>query len=412
MTLTKELKMRKKFLALLMLLFLVVTLSGTGCGRKKSSKDEKPTTSAEKKEEKKKEEKEPGVVTLSSEKQKASGIEVQKVVPESVLVPLSATAVIELNADRVSKVGSRVTGKITRVTASQGDRVKAGQPLAYLDTVELDQAWSEYVKAKSRQELALSNLKREETLFEKKVSPEKDVIKARQELSEVEADLALSKEKFRLLGIDLSQMELQKNDSGNNHPFIPISSAIDGVVLEKSVTQGEVVNPEKVLFTVADLSTLWVLIHLYEKDVPRLKAGMAVKVSVTAFPDRDFRGTISYIGDVVDEKMRTVNARVTVNNTGGLLKPGMFATVSIDTRAAEVEKALTVPESAVLIEGSTRYVFVQAGPDRFKKRDITVGRTLGKKMEVVSGLKEGDPVVTKGAFTLKSELKKEGLTEE
>jgi len=408
MTLTKEIKMKKKYITLLVFLFLTVTLSVTGCSRKESSKDEKSTTSAEKKGA----EKEPGVVTLSPEKQKASGIVVQKVVPESVSAPLSATAVIELNADRVSKVGSRATGKITKVTASQGDRVKAGQPLAYLDTVELDQAWSEYVKAKSRRELALSNLKREETLFEKKVSPEKDVIKARQELSEVEADLALSKEKFRLLGIDIRQMELGRNSGRNDHPFIPISSAIDGVVIEKSVTQGEVVNPEKVLFTVADLSTLWVLIHLYEKDVPRLKTGMAVKVSVTAFPDRDVRGTLSYIGDVVDEKMRTVNARVTVNNASGLLKHGMFATVLIDTKALEVEKVLTVPESAVLIEGSTRYVFVQIGPDRFKKRDITVGRTVGNKMEVTSGLKGGDPVVMKGAFTLKSELKKEELAEE
>lgn len=408
MTLTKEIKMKKKFLTLLVFLFLAVTLSVTGCGRKESSKDEKPAPLSEKKEE----EKEQGAVILSLDKQKASGIEIQKVVPESVSVPLSATAVIELNADRVSKVSSRVTGKITRLMASQGDRVKAGQALAYIDTVELDQAWSEYVKAKSRRELALSNLKREETLFEKKVSPEKDVLKARQELSEVEADLALSKEKFRLLGIDLLQMELGRNGGKNEHPFIPISSAIDGVVIEKSVTQGEVVSSERVLFTVADLSTLWVLIHLYEKDVPRLKAGMAVKVSVTAFPDRDFRGAISYIGDVVDEKMRTVNARVTVNNTNGLLKAGMFATVLIDTKTAEVEKVLVVSEGAVLIEGSTRYVFVQVGPDRFKKRDITIGRTFSKRMEVTAGLKEGDPVVIKGAFTLKSELKKEELAEE
>jgi cobalt-zinc-cadmium efflux system membrane fusion protein len=278
--------------------------------------------------------------------------------------------------------------------------------------VELDQAWSEYVKSKSRLELALSNLKREETLFEKKISPEKDVLKARKDLSEAEADLTLSREKFRLLGIDLTQMELQKNyGSGDSHPFIQISSVIDGVVIEKSVTQGEVVSPEKVLFTVADLSNLWVLIHLYEKDVPRLKTGMAVKVSVTAFPDRDFRGTVSYIGDVVDEKTRKVNTRVTINNASGLLKPGMFATVLVDTKTAEVEKALTIPETAVLIEGSTRYVFLQVGPDRFKKQDITIGRTLGKKMEVTAGLKEGDPVVIKGAFTLKSELNKEGLME-
>jgi cobalt-zinc-cadmium efflux system membrane fusion protein len=98
-----------------------------------------------------------------------------------------------------------VTGRITRVLASQGDRVKAGQPLAYLDSVELDQTWAEYVKAKARLELAQQNLKREETLFEKKVSPEKDVLKARQEVTETEADLNLSRERFRLLGVDLSQ---------------------------------------------------------------------------------------------------------------------------------------------------------------------------------------------------------------
>jgi membrane fusion protein, heavy metal efflux system len=344
---------------------------------------------------------------------KAIGVEVQKAASEALSLPLTATAEIELNADRVSRISSRVAGKIISIAVSQGDRVKAGEPMAYLDTVEIDHAWSDYAKAKSKRELVLSNLKREETLFEKKVSPEKDVLKARQELSEVEADLSLSKEKFRLLGIDLAQMELQKKEGiEKNRPFIRISSAIDGAVIEKSVTQGEMVSPEKTLFTVADLSSLWVFIHLFEKDAPRLKPGMAANVSVTAFPDREFKGTISYIGDRVDEKTRTIHMRVTLNNQAGLLKPGMFATVLIDTRTAEVERVLAVPEAAVLIDGPARYVFIQAGPERFRRQDVTIGRTFGKKTEVTGGLKEGDPVVVKGAFILKSEMKKEELMKE
>lgn len=247
--------------------------------------------------------------------------------------------------------------------------------------------------------------------MKKKISPEKDVLKARQELSEAEADLNLSKERFRLLGIDISRMELKINGKENDHPLIPISSAISGVVIEKTVSQGEVVGPEKALFTVADLSTLWVVIDIYEKDIPSLKTGMGVKVSVTAFPEKVFRGRISYIGDVVDEKTRTVKARVTVDNSGGLLKPGMFAAVSIDAKGA-AEKAIALPEEAVLIDGMKRYVFVQIAPDRFKRQDITVGKTFGKKIEAAEGIKEGDAVAVKGAFILKSELKKESLEAE
>ena len=169
------------------------------------------------------------------------------------------------------------------------------------------------------------NLQREETLFQKKISPEKDVLKARQELGEAEADLNLAKERFRMLGVDVSQFGSSKGNG--NHPLIPVTSPVGGVVIEKTITQGEMVNPEKTLFTVADLSTLWVVIDVYEKDISRLRVGTGVKVSVTAFPDKTFKGKISYIADVVDEKTRTEKARVTIDNASGLLKPGMFATV-------------------------------------------------------------------------------------
>ncbi len=399
--------MRKKFFTLILVLMVGIAVFISGCGKKESQKEEKPA--AEKKEGHEKEE--PGVVILPPEKQKASGIETAKINLESISAPISAVAVIELNADRVSKISPRTSGRIIKLFASLGDRVKAGQPLAYFDSPELGQIWAEYLKAKGRVELTRKNLKREETLFEKKVSPEKDVLKARQELGEAEADINLSKERFRLLGIDITPFEAERKNG--DHPLLPLSSAISGVVIEKNVSQGEVVGPEKALFTVADLSTLWVVIDTYEKDIARLKTGMAVKASVSAFPDKDFRGALSYIGDVVDEKTRTVKARVTINNSSGLLKPGMFATVSIDTpKDSQGERLAAVPEEAVLIDGTTRYVFVQISPDKFKRKDITVGRTLGKKVEVTEGLKEGDAIAVKGVFTLKSELKKESLAAE
>jgi cobalt-zinc-cadmium efflux system membrane fusion protein len=167
-----------------------------------------------------------------------------------------------------------------------------------------------------------------------------------------------------------------------------------------------------VLFTIADLSTLWVVIDVYEKDISRLRLGTGVKVSVTAFPDRTFKGKISYVSDVVDEKTRTEKARVTVDNSSGLLKPGMFATVLTETPAGGTERLIAVPEEAVLIDGARNYVFIQTAPDRFKRRDVEIGRNLGKRMEVTSGLKEGDPVVVNGAFILKSELKKSELVDE
>ena len=345
-----------------------------------------------------------GIVTLSQEMQKSSGIEVKPVAIEEAAVPLTATAVIEMNMDRTAKISPRVTGKAVKILVSQGDRVKTGQALAYIDSVELDQIWSDYRKAQGKVALARKNLQREETLFQKKISPEKDVLKARQELDEAEADINFAQERFRLVGVDVTQFASSKGNG--NHPLVPVTSPVGGVVIEKTITQGEVVNSEKTLFMVADLSTLWVVIDVYEKDMSRLRVGTGVKVSVTAFPDKIFKGKISYIAAVVDEKTRTEKARVTIDNASGLLKPGMFATVLMEARNVGGERLIAVPEEAVQIDGAARYVFVQISPDKFKRRDIETGRTLGKSLEVTAGIKEGDMVAVKGAFILKSELKK------
>ena len=401
----RNIRKRGLLVTLVLLLGLIVLFGG--CGKKDANDHDKEAKTAEHKQaghNEKDHKDEPGVVTLPQAIQKSSGIAVRPVTMVSAAVPLSATAAIELNLDRSAKVSPRVTGKAVKIMASQGDRVKVGQVLAYIDSVELDQIWSDFSKARGKAELAKKNLKREETLFEKKVSPEKDVLKARQELGEAEADLYLARERFRLIGVDINQ--LAANQGNGQHPMIPVSAPVGGIVIEKTVTQGEVVGPEKTIFMVADLSTLWVVFDVYEKDMSRLKTGTSVKVSVTAFPDKIFKGKISYIADIVDEKTRTEKARVTVDNPGRLLKPGMFATIVAEVGSGPAEKLMTVPEEAIQIEGAAQYVFVQIAPDKFKRRNIETGRTFGKNLEVMSGLKIGENIAISGAFTLKSELKK------
>jgi len=397
----------KQMLLVAIFFLLGMAILTVGCGKKEAPEEGKTAEAAEKKEsghnenEKKEEH---GVVTLSLEMQKSSGIEVKPVAMEEAAVPLTATAVIEMNMDRAAKISPRVTGKAVKIIASQGDRVKAGQALAYLDSVELDQIWSDYRKAQGKLKLARRNLQREETLFQKKISPEKDVLKARQEFDEAEADINFAQERFRLVGVDVAQFAATKGNG--SHPLVPVASPVGGIVIEKAVTQGEVVSPEKTLFLVADFSTLWVVIDVYEKDISRLRVGAGVKVSVTAFPDKVFKGKISYIADVVDEKTRTEKARVTIDNQSGLLKPGMFASVLMEATNSGGERLIAVPDEAVQIDGAARYVFVWVSPDKFARRDIETGRSLGKSLEVISGLKEGEEIAVKGAFILKSELKK------
>jgi len=402
---------RESLSAVLVPLIVLVILSMflVSCGKVESPKTAKAATTVDP-HESDHDDDEPehaGDVVLSPEQMKAAGVEVKEVTPTGFGAPLTATAVIEPNSDRMARIGAKVDGRIAKVTAVQGERVKAGQPLAYLESVELDQAWSEFAKAGGKRSLAAANLKREETLFEKKISPEKDVLQARQELSEAEADLALSAKRLRILGVEGAKLGNSSDAVKNNHLLMVISSPLPGVVVEKGVTPGEMVSPEKVLFTVSDLSTLWAVIDVYEKDLSRLKAGMEVKLLVAAYPDTAFKGNISYIGDFMDQNTRTVKARVTIDNKEGLLKPGMFATVSVDSvKEALAEKIIAVPEEAVFLDGSERYVFVGEGEGRFAPRRVSIGRVSGETVEIKEGLKAGDVVVAKGVFALKSELKK------
>ncbi len=344
----------------------------------------------------------PSSVKMTSEVQKQNGVVVAPAKKQRMGGVISATGKVEANADRTAHVSPRISGKIVAVSASLGDSVSAGQALATLDSVELGEALGRYHQSRTKLALAQANMDRIKHLVEKKIAARKDILQAETDFKTAQTELHTDEERLSLYGISTSDLK------GEDHkkPFLPVRSPIAGIITEKHAIVGELSDPSKSLYTVADLSTVWVLVDIHEKDLAKVHKGQAAIVSVSAFPDQKLKGRITYIADLVDEATRTVKARVAVANPGRKLKPEMFATVEL-TLPADAAAVLSVPEEALQdVDGNKVIFVVDDKGDEFVPRKVEPGRTAGGMVEIVSGLKEGERYAIKGAFILKSELKK------
>ncbi len=256
-------------------------------------------------------------------------------------------------------------------------------------------------------DLSKANYEREKSLFDQKIAAKKDVLAAEAEYRKVEAEARTLHERLRLYG--LSEEAIAKLDSSPSRYVLTAPGP--GIVVEKEITLGEVIEAGKKVFTISDLSTVWVLLSVYEKDMAKTKNGTPVRIRTESYAGEVFNGKVAYVGDTLDPQSRTVPVRVVVPNPDRRLKPGMSATAEIETPAAS-GTALVIPSVAIQkIEGKP-VAFVREGEGQFQKRDLELGREIRGRVEVKSGLKEGDHVVTEGSFTLKSELLKETLAED
>ncbi len=341
------------------------------------------------------------LVKMSAEVQKQSGVVVAQANKQRLAGVISATGKVEANADKIAHVSPRISGKVVTVKSSLGDSVAAGQVLVTLDSVELGEALSRYHQSKTKFALAQSNMDRIKTLVDKKIAARKEILQAETDYKTAQTEMHTDEERLSLYGVVLSDL---KGDS-HKKPFLPVRSPISGIITEKHAIVGELSDPSKSLYTVADLSSVWVLVDIHEKDLAKVRRGQAATVIVGAFPDQKFRGRITYLADQVDEATRTVKARVEVANPGRKLKPEMFATVEL-AMASDAPPVLAVPEEAVQELDGKKLIFVAEKETEFEPRPVELGRASGGMVEVVSGLKEGERYAVKGAFTLKSELKK------
>jgi cobalt-zinc-cadmium efflux system membrane fusion protein len=244
-------------------------------------------------------------------------------------------------------------------------------------------------------------MERIKTLVEKKIAARKDILLAETDFKTAQTELHTDEERLSLYGISISELK----EEGHKRPLLPVRSPIGGTITEKHAIVGELSDPSKSLYTVADLSNVWVMVDINEKDLAKVHKGQAAIVTIGAFPDLKLKGRITYIADLVDQATRTVKARIEVANPGRKMKPEMFATVEL-ALAGDAPQVLAVPEDALQELDGKKVVFVAENEAEFVARQIQAGRGAGGMIEIVSGLKEGERYAIKGSFILKSELKK------
>jgi cobalt-zinc-cadmium efflux system membrane fusion protein len=342
---------------------------------------------------------------MTAELQQQNGVTVGAATRQRLAGVISATGKVEANADKIAHVSPRISGKVVSVRSSLGDSVVAGQVLVTLDSVELGEALSRYHQSRTRLALAQANMERVKVLVEKKIAARKDILQAETDYKTVQTELHTDEERLSLYGISAAELK------GDKRPLLPVRAPIGGIITEKHAIVGELSDPSKSLYTIADLASVWVVVDINEKDLAKIHRGQTASVTVGAFPDLKLKGRITYIADLVDPSSRTVKARVEVPNAGRKLKPEMFATIEL-ALAADAPPVLAIPEDALQELDGKKVVFVLEEKDEFAPRPVQTGRTASGLVEIVSGLKEGERYAVKGAFILKSEVKKGEMKDE
>jgi cobalt-zinc-cadmium efflux system membrane fusion protein len=331
---------------------------------------------------------------------------------------LEAPGVLALDERRTARIGSPVDGKVIEVFVEIGDRVGQGKELAHMIGPIVHEAWAAYRKAIAERRKAQSELKlavqadeRAKRLFADKAVAEQEVqrasanrVSAEEALNIIETEVRRSEEELEHLGITNSE-----DPSGEAGEQIPVKAPLNGIVLEKLITEGTAVTPGTPLFVVSDLSSLWALAEIDETAISHVTAGLPVEVSVSAYPGESFTGTITWVADMINPKTRRVTVRCALPNPQGRLKPEMYATVMLGE--GEPRPVVVVPASAVQDIDGKPAVFVEESKGRFRRRDVTVGPERDGTLEVKAGLRAGERVVVAGAFLLKSELLKSATPE-
>jgi len=353
----------------------------------------------------------------------SSAIETEIVAPQSIAGVVPATGKILVPENGVAVIGPVNEGRIVRLYAGQGTRVRKGQKLADLESADIDQAEADYLKALADYEnavrssaaevkLAQESYDRNKLLYEQRVTAGKNLQSAEHDLevakaaresavNGTKAALTAARRKLLILGLNDATIDALAKKTDLAATF-SLNSPIDGIVVERNATLGASVGTDANLFKIIDLSQVWIDADVFEKDLPRVRPGQEVKLTVTAFPQSTFSGRVILINSVLDPETRTVKVRTEVANPDGRLKPDMFANVQIVTDVNRA--AISIPQSAVLNDEGKTIVFVAEG-NGYKKRQVQAGIQNNDRVEIVDGLTAGDKVVVKGNYLLLEQSK-------
>ena len=323
---------------------------------------------------------------------------------------VNITGDVRMNENSAVHVSPRIPGVVRAVNVDIGAEVATGDVLFTLDSVELGQALSDWEKNLAMAELSNKNYQREKILYEKKVGPESDMIEAQMKSEEYQIALKASEQKLHVLGLtedDVAKIDPNSHDSLSGS--LAVRAPISGTIIEKHAVVGELVEPGKDMMILADLNSVWVWGGVYERDLGlvlkrRLADGIAVELSVPAYPETLFRGQMNYIGAVMDEATRTIKVRTVIDNKDRLLRPGMFCQGRI--LITTDEEVLAIPKVALLSDEGVDFVFTHMKDDYYLRTNVKKGRDFAEGVEILKGLAPGQMIVTDGAFILKSDVLK------
>jgi cobalt-zinc-cadmium efflux system membrane fusion protein len=361
-----------------------------GCGKGEDTAAAQPAT-------------DPNLVVVNAEM--ARNFKVAPLALQMVSIERDVPGRIEANEQLVTRIGASVTGRVTEVFAEVGARVKAGQVLARVTSPELTNAQLAYLRASSASNQAQRAVERAQLLIQADVIGTAELQRREAELSIARAELRAAADQLMLLGMPESYVE-RLREKGQLNSYAGISATRSGVVIERKVSQGQVAQPGDLLFTVADLSNVWVVGALPEQDAASVTMGQKVEISVPALGQRRFNGRVVFVSDTISPDTRTLVVRTQVENADRALKPQMLATLRITGQARQ---QLAVPEAAVVRDNDRDHVFVQTAAGQFRLTPVDLGPASNGLRPLLKGPAEGTPVVVDGAFHLNNERKRAEL---
>lgn len=315
---------------------------------------------------------------------------------------LRVTGKVDFDEQRVARIGASVTGRVIELIAIPGQEVEPGDILARINSTELGQSQLAYLKARAADELAQRAAERARILFKEDVIAKADLQRRESEASTAAAERRAMADQLQVLGMQPKQIETL-GQTGNVNSIIGVTASIPGTVVERRIVQGQVVQPADALFTVSDLSVVWVTAQVPEQEAYLLAPEQPMKIEIPALRNRVYEGKLVHVGELVSDDSRTVAARTVIENPDRQLKPGMLATMLISGTAVDRP---VVPASAVIREDGYDHVFVELADHQFKLIIVRLGPESNGVRPVISGIEPGTRIVTEQAFHLNNERKK------
>ena len=366
------------------LFFLLTAAILAGCNK------ESDQTSAQKMQD-------PMLVTPAAEL--IAQLKLADVASQAVAETLRVAGRIDFDEQRLARIGATVTGRVTKIDALLGQDVGKGQVLAQLNSSELSSQQLAYLKARAQLELNRRNAERAKALFDADVIGAAELQRRESEYQISVAEARAAADQLKLLGVSPAAID-RLGKHGAVDSVAPVVATIGGVVVERKLAQGQVVQPADSLFVIADLSRLWAVAQVPEQQVSQVRTGQSVSIEVPALGNEKLVGKLIFVGQTIDPETRTVLVRTELDNREGRLKPAMLASMLIEARPVD---RLVVPAGAVVRENDEDHVFVAEGDAGFRLLKVKLGPEQRGVRVVLGGLKGGEKLVVDGAFHLNNE---------